>query len=227
MRPGLKRWIKRALASLVLLIICAAVAGVVYEQVGRRRDRERFTRVGRAFDVGGRTLNLACEGEGSPAVVLESGAGAPGYSWVNVQSEIAKFTHVCSYDRAGYGWSDAGPYPRTSAAIADDLHALLRAAGVAPPYVLVGASFGGLNVRVYAGKYPGETAGVVLVDSSHEDQHEPDSLKSPVNRMPRMVRAALCGLAPVAGRVGLIRLAAGDPAQGPGAPGGMSPEQGA
>ena len=93
--------------------------------------------------------------------------------------DVAKFARVCSYDRAGYGWSSAGPMPRTSGEIARELHALLMASGEKGPYVLVGHSFGGYNVRVYTGKYPAEVAGLVLVDASHEDQNRwmPPSMK--------------------------------------------------
>jgi len=105
-------------------------------------------------------------------VVLDTGLGVPAIGWKAVQTEVAKFTHVCSYDRAGYGWSDAGPLPRTSVQIAQELHTLLQNAGEHAPFVLVGHSFGGFNVRVYNGKYPGEVAGIVLVDASEEDQNQ-------------------------------------------------------
>jgi pimeloyl-ACP methyl ester carboxylesterase len=104
-------------------------------------------------------------------VILDSGMGIPAMGWDLVQPSVEKFTQVCSYDRAGYGWSDPGPLPRTSGRIAKELHALLQNAGVPPPYILVGHSFGGFNVRVYNGLYPNEVAGMVLVDASHEDEH--------------------------------------------------------
>jgi pimeloyl-ACP methyl ester carboxylesterase len=153
---------------LVLAMLIAAGRG--YEQVERRRDRARFPQVGRPVDIGGRSLNIYCSGEGGPAVVLESDALVPGFGWVAVQRELAKFTRACWYDRAGYGWSDPAPSPHPSSASAHDLHVLLKAAGVAPPYVLAGAGFGAFNVRVYCGLYPREVAGVVLVDAVHEDQ---------------------------------------------------------
>jgi pimeloyl-ACP methyl ester carboxylesterase len=146
--------------------------GSVYEQIGRQQDRERLPQIGRSVDIGGRSLNIFCSGAGSPAVVFESPGAGPGLIWEPIQTEIAKFTKACWYDRAGEGWSDPGPYPRTSAAIASDLHELLKRASVPPPFVLVGASFGGLNARVYNGRYPQEVAGMVLVDSSHEDEPE-------------------------------------------------------
>jgi pimeloyl-ACP methyl ester carboxylesterase len=158
------------LAALALVFAAAIAAGIGYEQVERRRENERLPRIGRAVDIGGRALNIYCSGEGSPAVVLESDAFAPGYSWVFIQREIAKTTRACWYDRAGYGWSDPGPAPRTSVRTAADLRLLLRAAGVAPPYLLVGDRFGGFNVRAYTGLYPDDVGGVVLVDPINEDQ---------------------------------------------------------
>ncbi len=150
--------------------MAALLCGIVYEQVGRRRDRKRLPQIGRSVDIGGRSLNIYCSGTGTPAVVFESGGAGPGLQWEPIQTEVAKFTQACWYDRAGEGWSDPGPFPRTSAAIAKDLHKLLKRAGVPSPYVLAGASFGGLNSRVYHGLYPNEVAGMLLIDSSDEDE---------------------------------------------------------
>ena len=96
-----------------------------------------------------------------------------------VQPEVAKFTHVCSYDRDGYGWSESGPEPRSSLQIAHELKQLLQAAGEEGPYVLVGHSMGGYDIRVYTGQYPSDVAGMVLVDASHEDQElrAPESIR--------------------------------------------------
>ena len=115
-------------------------------------------------------MHIDCTGQGSPTVVLESGLGDTYVSWRKVQPEIAKFTRVCSYDRAGLGFSDPSTRPRTSQVIAEELHALLGAAGIAPPYVLVGHSMGGFDVRLFASLYRNHVAGIVLVDSSHPDQ---------------------------------------------------------
>lgn len=101
---------------------------------------------------------------------MESGLSGTSFEWARVRPALARAGRVCSYDRAGLGWSDPSPRPRTSPAIAEELHALLGRAGVPPPYVLVGHSDGGLHVRLFAAKYPAEVAGVVLVDASHEDQ---------------------------------------------------------
>jgi pimeloyl-ACP methyl ester carboxylesterase len=120
-------------------------------------------------DVGGHQLYINCAGKGSPTVVLESGLDSASEAWNLVQPGVAEFTQVCGYDRAGLGQSEAGPKPRTSQQIADDLSRLLSNAGVRGPYVLVGHSFGGMNVRLYAAQHPQEVAGVVLVDSLHPD----------------------------------------------------------
>jgi pimeloyl-ACP methyl ester carboxylesterase len=115
-------------------------------------------------------LNLNCTGQGSPTVILDSGLGGLALSRQRVQREIEKFTRVCTYDRGGYGWGDPGPMPRTSAQIVKEFHTLLQNSGERPPYILVGHSSGGFNVRVYNGQYPDDVAGMVLVDASHEDQ---------------------------------------------------------
>lgn len=124
---------------------------------------------GERIDLGGYKLHLKCQGEGSPAVVLDAGLGDWSTHWTAVQNLLRADTRVCSYDRAGYGWSDPGPRPRDSARIVTELHLLLQKAGIAPPYILAGHSFGGLNMRLYAGTYPAEVAGLVLVDASHPD----------------------------------------------------------
>jgi pimeloyl-ACP methyl ester carboxylesterase len=120
-------------------------------------------------DVGGYSLNLAISGKGSPTVVFESGMGATMQSWGRVQAEVAKFTQVVTYDRAGMGKSEHGPLPRSSERIAVELQTALKKANVTPPYVLVGHSIGGIHIRVFAKMYPKEVAGIVLIDPSSED----------------------------------------------------------
>ena len=169
-----KRFVTRAVLALVALIVLAAIVGASYQAIGNSRDAQRFPQQGNAVSLGpefgGLKLNIDCQGQGSPTVVLDSGLGVPGVGWEPVQKEVAKFTRVCWYDRAGYGWSDGSSAPRTSLQIVKELHALLAAEGEKGPFVLVGHSFGGYNVRVYNGQYPNEVAGMVLVDASHEDQ---------------------------------------------------------
>jgi pimeloyl-ACP methyl ester carboxylesterase len=192
-----------------LVVLLAAAVGFTYEQTGRWQDSQHRFRIGRAVDIGGRTLNLDCAGSGSPAVILEAGGGGyGGYGWRMVQSGVSEFTTVCWYDRAGEGWSDPPPAATSSATVTSDLHELLQRAPVPGPYVMVGHSIGGEYVRIFTAKYPSEVAGVVLVDSSHPDQREPPMMMSPVNRMPTWARRLVCSaVLPIVERFGLIRLA--------------------
>ena len=160
--------------------IVLVLVGMIYENISEARDRRFNPEGGRFYDVGGFRMHIYCTGEGSPTVILESGLGDSYVSWRKVQPQIAKFTRVCSYDRAGLGYSESSSQPRTSKVIAGELHTLLKAAGIAPPYVLVGHSMGGYNVRLYASLYRSEVVGMVLVDASHPDQDNrfPPELKN-------------------------------------------------
>jgi pimeloyl-ACP methyl ester carboxylesterase len=127
---------------------------------------------GRLVDVGGWRLHLNCAGQARtsrPTVILEAGAGDFSVDWSLVQPGVARFARVCSYDRAGSGWSDLGPRPRTMHQIVFELHKLLEKAGERPPYVLVGHSYGGGLVRLYQSTYPADVAGVVLVEAAGDD----------------------------------------------------------
>jgi len=125
--------------------------------------------MGELVDVGGHCLHIMAAGEGSPVVIFEAGGAGWSLDWYPVLVEVGKFTRACAYDRAGYGWSEPGPLPRASGQITSELHALLVNAGLEPPFVLVGASFGGHTVRLFADRYPAEAAGMILVDARHED----------------------------------------------------------
>src|SRR5437870_790334 len=127
---------------------------------------------GRLVDVGGWRIHINCTGEArvsQPTVILESGIGDFSVEWSLVQAGVAKFARVCSYDRAGDGWSELGPYPRTMRQIVYELHALLEKAGVKPPLVLVGHSYAGWLVRLYASIYPADVAGMVLIEPGTDD----------------------------------------------------------
>lgn len=117
-------------------------------------------------------LHIECSGRGAPAVILDAGLGGSSLEWVFVVERLRRLTRVCTYDRAGYGGSDTGPLPRTSSRIVAELKHLLETAGVPPPYVLAGHSFGGYNMQLFARRYPALSAGLVLVDASHPDQVE-------------------------------------------------------
>jgi pimeloyl-ACP methyl ester carboxylesterase len=190
---GRSRAARLRTAGFIGLFLLAA--GFAFEKFGEWQDGKSFPRIGRAIDIGGRSLNIYCAGSGSPAVVLESGGNLPGYTWKLVEKRVSAFTRACWYDRAGYGWSDPSPSTRSSADIASDLHTLLHAAGIAPPYLLVGHSFGGYTIRVFASRYRRETAGLVLVDSASEHEGEiepPPSLQGPAERyLPRLLLPAL------------------------------------
>ena len=172
-------WIRRILLGVVALLLILAAAGFLYENISEARDRRFNPMQGQLVDVGGRKLHIYCTGEGSPTVILDSGLGDSYLSWSRVQPQIAQFTRVCAYDRAGLGFSDSSPEPRTSKVMAEELHSLLQAAKIPPPYVIVGHSMGGYNVRVYTSMYRHQIVGMVLVDASHPDQENrfPPGLK--------------------------------------------------
>lgn len=142
------------------VILCCPIAGVAQKTPAPP---------GKLVDIGGYRLHLNCAGKGPAAVLLEYGSSGNSMEWALVQPEIARFTRVCSYDRAYEGWSDAGPLPPSMHQQVYELHLLLGAAHIEPPYVLVGWSLGGMIDRIYAASYPGEVEGMVLVDATHED----------------------------------------------------------
>src|SRR5438874_2476643 len=140
-----------------------------------------YARPGQLVDEGGFRLNLNCMGSGSPTVVFDSGWGDWAPAWSKVQPEIAKWTRACSYDRAGTGFSDLGPMPRTSVRIAEELRNALHHAGMPGPYILVGSAFGGDNVRTFADMYMDEVAGLVMVDADPDDL-EPQTMQEETHR---------------------------------------------
>jgi pimeloyl-ACP methyl ester carboxylesterase len=143
--------------------------GVLVELLLRRRAPRAHPPPGELVDVGGRRLHLHRMGSGSPAVILEAGGGSSSPVWYAVQPVLAETATVCSYDRAGYAWSDPVRTPRDAIGMADELHALLAAASVPPPYVLVGHSLGGAVIMVFADRYPSDVAGLVFIDPSPPD----------------------------------------------------------
>lgn len=170
---------QRSVFGLIITAALLGLAGSLYQSLSERRDIQAHPMPGELIDVGPYQLHLYCTGAGSPAVILDSGLGDTYISWKKVQPPIAHFTRTCSYDRARLGFSYYSRHPSTSRDFAQELHTLLHAAGVAAPYVLVGHSMGGFDVRIYASLYRSEVAGMVLVDSSHPEQQKrlPPALK--------------------------------------------------
>jgi pimeloyl-ACP methyl ester carboxylesterase len=164
--------VARAAAGLFVAIVVLAIAGIVLQARAVAAERRAFPAPGRLVDAGGYTLHLHCSGEGSPTVVLEMGAGAWSIHAREVQRGLSTTTRTCAYDRAGYGWSESGPEPRTAEHLAMELHALLAAADESGPFVLAGHSLGGWVVRIYQDRFPNEVAGLALIDSAHERQWE-------------------------------------------------------
>src|SRR6476620_8715334 len=167
------RWAMRVLVGVCSSVVVAAFAGTGYQWLATLKDLAATPPPGRLVDIGAHRLHLWCTGDGAPAVILDTGLGGTSSDWGFVQPDVARFTRVCSYDRAGMGYSDAGPSPRTARRIASELAELLARSGIGRPVVLVGAAIAGFDVRVFASDYAERAAGLVLVDASHEDQaHE-------------------------------------------------------
>lgn len=188
-------WTKRIGLGLIGTVAVLTLGGALYQGISDKIDAKKYPPIGKLVDVGGYNIHLYTTGTGGPTVVLDAGLGCNALGWSLVQPEIAKFTRVTSFDRPGNGWSDESPLERTSQNIVTELHTALHKASIPGPYILVGHSFGGLNARLFASLYPDEVLGVVLVDSSHEDQME----KIP---MPQMNHTMMM----LASRLGFVRL---------------------
>jgi pimeloyl-ACP methyl ester carboxylesterase len=186
------RWTMRIFFVLGTVLIVAALSGATYQWLATRKELAATPPPGHLVDIGGYRLHLWCTGDGAPAVILDTGLGGSSADWGFVQPDVARFTRVCSYDRAGMGYSDPGPSPRTARRIASELAEVLVRSGIGGPVVLVGASIAGFDVRVFASDHPERAAGLVLVDASHEDQ---------AHEVPRMAR-----FVPLLSTIGVLRL---------------------
>ena len=192
------------LGGILVVLLILLLAGAIYEPLAEAADAKAYPPPGQMVDVGGYRLHLNCTGSGSPTVVIEAGWGDSSASWGWVQPEVAKTTRICTYDRAGMGWSEASPQPRTAREFAIELHTLLAKANEAGPYVLVGHSLGGYTVRVYAHDYPAEVAGLVLVDAQalpKSDAAAPKPTPKPGGNGTTLVS--------LVARIGVMRLLAG------------------
>jgi pimeloyl-ACP methyl ester carboxylesterase len=195
------------LGGTAAVLLGLALLGAGYESVSEASDARADAPPGRMVDVGGHRLHIDCVGAGSPTVVIDYGWGDSAASWSRrVQPDAAKTTRVCTYDRAGTGYSEAGPLPRTAERFADELHTLLQRADVPGPYVMVGHSLGGAHVRVFAHAYPAEVAGVVLIESMSPKAATPSDPVAPPGTNPRSGGDWFLTLP---ARIGVLRLLAG------------------
>jgi pimeloyl-ACP methyl ester carboxylesterase len=160
----------RVMSIIAMVVLILVLVTVTIGAIAKSNLVEKYPAPGQLVDVGGYKLHIHCTGQGSPTVILEAGQSDYSLIWAYVQPEVAKTNRVCSYDRAGYGWSEPSPRPRTAIAEVEELHTLLVNANIPRPYVVVGHSLGGMLVRVYAHNYPDEVVGMVLVDSFHEER---------------------------------------------------------
>lgn len=197
-----RKWLRR-LGGVAALVVGLVVAGAIYESVSEAADIRAYPPPGQMVDVGGYRLHLNCTGAGSPTVVIDAGWGDWSLGWSGVQKEVAKTTRVCTYDRAGMGYSEAGPLPRNAEQFAKELHTLLQHAGIPGPYVLAGHSLGGLPVRVFVHDYPTEVSGVVLIDSMSPRQAKLSATDTPP---PTATRASGSSILALPARMGLVRL---------------------
>jgi pimeloyl-ACP methyl ester carboxylesterase len=192
---------------MVVVVLGLMLLGACYESVAEARDVQAYPPPGQMVDIGGYRLHINCVDMGSPTVVIDAGLGDWSASWSSrVQPEAARTPRICTYDRAGYGWSEPGPLPRTAERFARELHTLLHTGEIPGPYALVGHSLGGLPVRVFAHEYTAEVAGVVLIDSMHPSQAKPSASARPPQTAAPARRLSLFTLP---ARVSLIRLLAG------------------
>jgi pimeloyl-ACP methyl ester carboxylesterase len=204
-RPG--RRVLAWLGGAVAAVLALGTLGALFEAAAEARDARAFPPPGQMVDVGGHRLHIDCVGTGSPTVVIDAGWGDWSSTWSgSVQPGVAASTRVCTYDRAGYGFSEPGPLPRTADRIARELHTLLERADVPGPYVIVGHSLGGAHARVFAHEYPAEVVGVVLIDSMNPLAAAPsDASAAPAPDE----SSPIDGLITLPARVGALRALAG------------------
>ena len=202
-----KRTRRKLLASLVAIALSLAgltVGGATYETIAAGAHLATLPASGRLIDVGGHRLYLQCEGTGGPTIVMDAGLGGSSLDWLLVRAELVQSVRVCTFDRAGMGWSEPGPLPRSPSRNADELHRLLHAGGIQGPYVLVGHSLAGKNIRMFAAAYPQEVAGMVLVDARSE-RMDLDATAEVSEGMTNAIRTQ-ASLFAVARPLGLVRL---------------------
>lgn len=158
---------KRLLKWLAFLLLALVPLGVVFQTIATQIDNRTYAPRGQLYTVNGRQMHIVCMGQSrpdEPTVILQAGGANESLWWVRVQTQLAEHVRVCAYDRAGLGWSEPAATPRYPATLVGELHELLAAADVPPPYIMAGHSFGAILTRVYAAHYPNEVSGIALVD---------------------------------------------------------------
>ncbi len=165
-RRGCLFYVKRIVTWLIILVVVLVAGGIVFQLVAAESDKRGYPPSGQMVNVSGHLMNINCTGEGDPTVILDTGAFSFSTEWYWVQRQLEATNRVCSYDRAGNGWSEAVAGDRDGLTLVRELHALLAEADVPGPYVLVGHSLGAVLNVIYASQYPDEVLGTVLVDSA-------------------------------------------------------------
>ena len=215
----MRSWLRRGALGALIALIALTATGAIYQTIVTWADQRSYPAPGQLVDVGGYKLHIYCAGAGSPTVILDHVGGGNAAQWALVQPEVAKTNRACAYDRAGFGWSDAGPAPRDAQQSMHELHTLLANAGIGGPYVLVGHSYGANVARLYAAAYPREVAGMVLVDPGRlfDTPGVPPEINAEWKADEQMIQQA----GPYLARLGLMRLFA------PGNPGDLPAPSGA
>lgn len=201
-KRGCLKTVLKIVVGFIVFVIVLGVIGTIYEQNAEKAFIENNPPLGQLIDVGGRNLHINCTGTGEPTIILDAGQGGWSIDYSDLQAELAETNRVCSYDRAGYGWSDAADDQRRLEDISDDLHTLLEGAEIAQPYVIVAYSFSGLSTRYYYEQYPDEVAGLVLLDPAHEAHADlqPENLASAQESL-----LGMYSIFELAANVGLVR----------------------
>jgi pimeloyl-ACP methyl ester carboxylesterase len=196
-----RRTWRRIVVVMLAVVVMLPLAGTLYEQYARRRDLGRFPPAGRLVNVGGRRDHLLCLGDRTPTVIFESSGFGNSMSSRQARSTLAATTTVCSYDRAGVGWSDAGPSRISVSLLADDLRTLVESAHLKGPFIFVASSIGGLTTELFAREHPGQVAGLLFLDAATSEMFP---------RVVPMIESsrigAACAAIGLAGRTGIIRL---------------------
>jgi pimeloyl-ACP methyl ester carboxylesterase len=190
--PKIINFVKRTLFRIIIFVLLLAIAGMIYQSAATEADQRNYPPPGILVNVNGYKVHIYCMGEGNPTIILDHVGGGSSVDWALIQPKLAGHTRVCAYDRAGYGWSDYNPAPRTMEEQVYELHSLLQGAHEQGPYILVGHSYGARVDRVYTAKYPDEVAGMVLMDAGflYDDPRYPAELLLEQKSENNLIRAA-------------------------------------